>query len=367
MGAHSSAPSGLSRNGERTTLDRVIAKDPDGELGKHCVAEFGPRLSFLLKILAPEKAISIQVHPDRAQAQAGFLEENKRGIAVRDRARNFVDDWPKPELLYALTPFEVLAGFRSAEDALGLLSALAVERLRPVVAQLENPDHSAGRMAALQWILDRPEDQREGLVAEVVSACARLAAGGGPYAAACAAVGRIAADHPGDLGIPASLLLSYSVLRPGEALFMAAGGLHAYIKGVGVELLANSDNVIRAGLTMKHVDVPGLISLADPSVAVPILQPRPVSRSVVTYDAPVPEFRLYRIDLMTDITVVPDAGPRIVLCTSGSGRLESRDGTSIQLGRGESAFLPDHDGVVAATGAGVFFVAASGCAPASSG
>ncbi|MDQ2815767.1 MAG: mannose-6-phosphate isomerase, class I, partial [Actinomycetota bacterium] len=135
MGAHPSAP---SRVGSRqATLDTVIAADPDRELGPRCVARFGPRLPFLLKVLAAEKALSIQVHPTRAQAQAGFSAENQQGLAPDDPARNYPDDWPKPELLYALTPFEVLSGLRPAADAAAFLRALAVAPLAPLIARLE--------------------------------------------------------------------------------------------------------------------------------------------------------------------------------------------------------------------------------------
>src|ERR1700741_2545042 len=106
MGAHPSAPSGGERHGGRTPLDAVIAADPAAELGADCAAEFGGRLPFLLKVLAAEKALSIQVHPSRAQAEAGYAAENARGLAANDPARNYVDDWPKPELLYAPAPLQ---------------------------------------------------------------------------------------------------------------------------------------------------------------------------------------------------------------------------------------------------------------------
>jgi mannose-6-phosphate isomerase len=133
MGAHPSAPAGV----DGSTLDAVIAADPDRELGRACVARFGPRLPFLLKVLSAEQALSIQVHPSRTQAQAGFRAEAERGLAPDDPGRNYTDDWPKPELLYALTPFEVLAGLRTPADAAAFLRALAVAPLAPLAAQLE--------------------------------------------------------------------------------------------------------------------------------------------------------------------------------------------------------------------------------------
>jgi len=371
MGAHPSSPSGLTRGGHRTTLDQVIAADPAAELGPGCAARFGSRLSFLLKILAPEQALSIQVHPDRGQAEAGYQAENERGIPLRDRARNYVDDWPKPELLCAVTRFEVLAGFRPTEDIRALLAALGTTVLQPVAVMLSLGGDP--RLDALKALLTWPPDQRAALQHDVLAGCARLTAAGGEYAAACAAVLRIAADHPGDPGVVAALLLNYQVLEPGDAVFMAAGGLHAYIKGVGVELLANSDNVLRAGLTAKHVDVPELLRLTDPSVAVPVIKPRQVSPATVTYDTPAPEFRLYRMTLAAPETarpdearpdeVLPDAGPRIVCCLAGAATLRSQAGGAATLARGESCFVPASDGPVTVTAAAdaTLFVAASTC------
>jgi mannose-6-phosphate isomerase len=360
MGAHPSSPSGVVRGGRRTTLDQVIAADPATELGAACATRFGPRLSFLLKILAPQKALSIQVHPDRAQAEAGYLAENERGIPLRDRARNYVDDWPKPELLCAVTRFEALAGFRTSQDLLALLAELDAEPLRPVAGELAAAGDS-GRLGALEAVLSWPPGQREDRQNSVLAACARLAAAGGRYAAACGAVLRIAADHPADPGVVAALLLNYSVLEPGEALYMPAGGLHAYVKGVGVELLANSDNVLRAGLTSKHVDVPELLRLVDPSVAVPVIKPRPIAPSTVVYDTPAPEFELYRMNVTADAALLPHDGPRIALCLEGAAVLRSQAGDAAELRRGESCFLPASDGAVTAAGPAVLFVAASDC------
>jgi mannose-6-phosphate isomerase len=368
MGAHPSAPSGVARDARRTTLDAVIAADPDRELGPGCVARFGPRLPFLLKVLAAEQALSIQVHPSRAQAQAGFRAENARGLAPDDPARNYTDDWPKPELLYALTPFEVLAGLRTPADAAGLLRALAVGPLASLAVQLEVSGSAplavelSGQLLAglLGTILSWPPAGRSALVAGVVAACARLASDGGPYSAAAAAAVRIAADHPGDLGVVASLLMRHAVLEPGQAMFMPAGGLHAYLKGTGIELLANSDNVVRAGLTGKHLDVPELLALLDPSVAVPVLSPRGLADGIAWFDTPAPEFRLYLVDLVGNTVSLPGEGPRIVLCTEGSAVLRSESGGKTEIGRGGSCFLAAADGPVSGTGTGHFFLASPG-------
>ena len=282
MGAHPSAPSGVGW----TTLDRVIAAAPDRTLGAECAARFGGRLPFLLKVLSAAKALSIQVHPSRAQAEAGYAAENARGLAPGDPARNYVDDWPKPELLYALTPFEVAAGLRTPSDAAALLHALAVDELKPLAAGSPPPRPASAPSA--------PRSRRSSMARArparrlVVAACQRLADAGGPYADACAAAVRVAADHPGDIGVVALLLMRHEVLQPGQAVFMPAGGLHAYLRGTGIELLANSDNVVRSGLTSKHIDVPELLRLLDPSVAVPVLSPRPLADGLATFDTPAP-------------------------------------------------------------------------------
>jgi mannose-6-phosphate isomerase len=355
VGAHPSAPSGVAG----TTLDAVIAADPDRELGPSCVARFGPRLPFLLKVLSAETALSLQLHPSRAQAEEGFRAENEHGVPPADR--NYVDDWPKPELLCALTPFEVLTGLRSPSGAAALLRALAVGPLQPMAAGLEAATGPQALTGALASILTWPDP--EDLLGAVVAACATLASGYGPYAAACAAVVRAAAEHPGDRGVVAMLLLRHAILVPGQALFMPAGGLHAYLHGTGIEVMANSDNVVRAGLTSKHVDVPELLKLLDPAVAVPVLSAADLGHGITSFPAPAPEFRLFAAHLAELTVTVPCSGPRLVLCTSGAALLHTEAGESVKLARGESCFVSAADGPLHATGPARFFVAAPGQAP----
>jgi mannose-6-phosphate isomerase len=364
MGAHPSAPSGVRRPGGRTTLDKVIAADPPRELGEACAARFGGRLPFLLKVLAADKALSIQVHPSREQAEAGYREETARGLAPGYKSRNYVDDWPKPEILCALTRFEVLAGMRTTADAAALLGALRVRELEPLAADLAGAAGRAGAdtalTEALRAILTWPAEGRAALVAAVTAGCERVAAGHGEYAATAAATVRIAGDHPGDLGIVASLLLRYQVLRPGDAVFLPAGGLHSYLRGTGVELLANSDNVVRAGLTPKHIDVPELLRLVDPAAAVPVIEPRPDGAGVLAYASPAPEFRLYRAEPgPADVTLPGGGGPRIVLCTEGAGLLRAGPGT-LRLARGESCYLSAAEETVTGSGPASLFIAGCG-------
>jgi mannose-6-phosphate isomerase len=353
VGAHPAGPAGLRRDSARTSLDQVIAADPERELGRACVSRFGPRLPFLLKILAAEQPLSIQVHPDQRQAQAGFRAENERGLALSDPARNYVDDWPKPEAIVAVTAFEALAGFRAPAEAAQLLAALELDELAAVAADLrERGDlrHTLG--AVLRW----PEVERTALLDRVVEACGQLS---DAFRAAGAAALSIAADHPGDLGVVASLLLRHLVLQPGQALFMPAGGVHGYLRGVGVEVLANSDNVVRAGVTAKHVDVDELLRLVDPTVDVPLLSAASLSPAVTQFDAGVSEFRLYRLELGPEPITLPGEGPRLVLSIDGEAVLDH--GTNaLKLGRGGAAFVPASDGPVSLSGYGVLFAAGPG-------
>jgi mannose-6-phosphate isomerase len=150
--------------------------------------------------------------------------------------------------------------------------------------------------------------------------------------------------------VVAVLLMRHTVLRPGQALFMPAGGLHAYLRGTGIELLANSDNVVRAGLTRKHIDVPELLKLLDPAVEVPVHVPRVLGQGIAQYDTPAPEFRLYVLDGTGQPLDLPGTGPRILLCVEGTAELSSRSGQILKLARSESCFIPAADPPIRCTG-----------------
>lgn len=365
MGAHPSGPSRLERQGVETTLESVIAQNPVAELGEVTAERFGGRLPFLLKVLAAQKALSIQLHPDRAQAEAGFVAEESRGIPRDARERVYVDEWPKPEVLCALTPFEVLAGLRPAIDAAQIVDLLGIDALAGLAKELRSAPEPATVAHGLATLLGWPQDEREKLVADVVVAAARLAAEPGVFQAAYEAIGRIAQDHPGDIGLVCSLLMNHAVVQPGEALFMGAGGLHAYIRGTGVELMANSDNVIRAGLTRKHIDIPEVVRVLNPEVEVPILTAREIAGAVgenrvEVFDTPVPEFLLQRLTVRGEIHV-PGAGlPRILLCVEGSATIAAEDGRTLELSRGGSCFLPAGDRAVTLAGHAGLFLASPG-------
>ncbi|QES48544.1 mannose-6-phosphate isomerase, class I [Streptomyces venezuelae] len=329
MGAHPGAPSRLDRGVGETALSEVIAADPEGELGAATVAKFGPRLPFLFKILAAGAPLSLQVHPDLAQAQQGYAEEERAGVPIDAPHRNYKDASHKPELVCALTPFDGLCGFRPPLESAELLSGLEVDSLKPYVDLLHAHPEEAALREMLTAVLTADREQMAETVAEATAAAARL---GGPYAPYTT----LAHHFPGDPGVIAAMLLNHVQLQPGEAMFLGAGVPHAYLGGLGVELMANSDNVLRCGLTPKHVDVPELLKVVrfEPSEPAVI---RPEGNGEEVYDTPIDEFRLSRFDLAPAgaPVPVPSATPQILLCTEGAPLLGE-----LTLAPGESVFVP---------------------------
>ncbi|MFE2218207.1 mannose-6-phosphate isomerase, class I [Streptomyces canus] len=327
MGAHPGAP---SRTG-RGTLVEVIAADPAKELGAEAVAKFGPRLPFLLKILAAGAPLSLQVHPDLAQAKEGYDDEERRGIPVDAGHRNYKDANHKPELICALTEFDGLCGFREPARAAELLDALGVDSLKPYVDLLHAHPEEAALREVLTAVLTADRAEMAHTVTEAAAACARLGGDHAPYA-------DIAHHYPGDPGVIAAMLLNHVRLQPGEALFLGAGIPHAYLSGLGVEIMANSDNVLRCGLTPKHVDVPELLRIVRFEAADPgVLRPEASPDDEEVYETPIDEFQLSRY-------VLPEGGathdltrptPQILLCTAGSVRAGEHE-----LSPGQSVFVP---------------------------
>ncbi|MFM9698091.1 mannose-6-phosphate isomerase, class I [Streptomyces europaeiscabiei] len=327
MGAHPGAP---SRTG-RGPLTEVIDEGPDRELGSRTVAKFGPRLPFLLKLLAAGAPLSLQVHPDLEQAREGYEDEERRGIPIDAGHRNYKDANHKPELICALTEFDGLCGFRAPLQAADLLAALDVDSLKPYVDLLHaHPEEAALREVLTAVLSADPEDMSH-TVTEAADACARLGGAHAPYA-------DIAHHYPGDPGVIAAMLLNHVRLQPGEALFLGAGVPHAYLNGLGVEIMANSDNVLRCGLTPKHVDVPELLRIVRFEATDPgVLRPEASPDGEEVYETPIDEFRLSRF-VLPEVTAPHDltrATPQILLCTAGSVRAGEHT-----LAPGESVFVP---------------------------
>ncbi|MEU8296813.1 mannose-6-phosphate isomerase, class I [Micromonospora sp. NPDC048909] len=348
LGAHPGAPASIERAGARVSLTDVLAAEPELWLGDRAVNRFGPRLPFLLKVLAADAALSLQAHPDAKQARAGHAADLARPAGER----NYVDPYPKPELLVALSDFEALCGFRDPAASAAALAAFGVPALEPVVAALRSG--TAGLRTAVRTLLTWPQQERAGLVAAVVAAPAD-----GPDAALAR---ELAASYPADPGVLVALLLNHVRLKPGEAIWMPAGNLHAYLRGTGVEIMAASDNVLRGGLTPKRVDVDELLRVLRFEVLdEPVSTARRVSAGVDCWPVPVDDFALHRVTVGTEVPTaeLTVAGPRVVLCASGSVTVDDGSG-ALTLASGQAAIGGASGGPVRISGSGEAYVASSG-------
>ena len=341
LGAHPRGPSILRRGGEDHSLDEVIAADPVGELGTETVRSFGDELPFLLKILAVDQPLSLQAHPTRQQAQAGFDAQDELGIPVDADQRSYRDRNHKPELICALEPFTAFCGFRPPSTAAELLDSLKVSDLAPVIGLLREDRADQ----ALRWLLERPSSAGADIAHRVVESCAQP----GPFPAERQWAVRIGQQHPGDIGVATALMLNLVEMSPGQALFLEAGNLHVYLHGVAVEVMANSDNVLRGGLTPKHVDVPALLEVVDcRPYEVPVIIPDSPN---FTFRPPVPDFCLTRIEV-ADSVRCRTTGPEIVLCVSGEV-----SAAGCEITGGGAVWLPAGTGEYAISGTGLVFCA----------
>ena len=351
IGAHPDSPSVAHdpASGADIPLDALISGDPEHVLGVESVSTFGPRLPFLAKVLAAAEPLSLQVHPSLEQAKAGFARENAEGVAADAPHRNYRDDNHKPEMIFALTPFEALCGFRPAAETRKILAHLvacfdragmqAPGILHALLADLSAADEGIALRTAVERLISGGEEvsHATALVATALSSGAPLA----PYQAELSTVVDLNGKYPGDPGVLISLLLNRISLKPGESVYLPAGNVHAYLQGLGVEVMASSDNVLRGGLTPKFVDVPELLRTIDfRPVAVPMLAAEKTVLDQELFRPPFAEFQLQRIELGPDDGPVPlaQSGAAVIIVVAGSVYLDSPKG-DLHLSRGASAFL----------------------------
>lgn len=345
-GAHAAGSGGDGRQ----PLDALLAEDPVHHLGSESIAEFGPRLPFLLKVLAAEHPLSLQVHPTLEQAREGFAREEAAGVDRAAAERNYKDDNHKPEMIFALTDFEALCGFRPAAASRAVflhlagcfdLAGLELPQLLPqLLDDLARPYEPAALRAAFERLIAGGEDVSNA-TALIVSA---LVSGApmGAHVAELSTVVNLNEKYPGDPGVLISLLLNRISLAPGEAVYLPAGNVHAYLRGLGIEVMASSDNVLRGGLTPKFVDVPELLkTVAFEAVRVPMLDAETTMLGQELFRPPFREFQLQRVELQPGGGPVPlaQSGAAVILVVTGSVLLDSPKG-ELRLERGGSAFLP---------------------------
>lgn len=354
FGAHPGSPSRivdqrLARGA--ADLAQMIERDREATVGHR------ERLPFLLKILAAQSPLSLQAHPTAAQAREGFARENALGIPLDAPHRNYRDESAKPEIIVAVSDtFEALCGFRPLREAASVFSALGVDEL---VDQLDDvPD-------VFEWLVRGGPEVSELLVRLDSAVAAAVPVNAQTHAQTHAEVDTLVADavdtvrrlsaaFPGDPGILCALLLNRVTLRKGEALFLPAGNIHAYLEGVGIEVMTASDNVLRGGLTSKHVDVAELLRVLDFTPgAPPRLLARRVADGVDLYRPDVEDFTLARVTGNADF---PVTGPSLALCLSGVLTLTG-DLSDMQLRRGEAVFVSPDEGRVSVRGEGEMFFA----------
>lgn len=320
-GAHPSAPARVTIDGTTRGLDEVIHANPSRMLGVPLLERFGDQLPFLLKILAIERPLSIQAHPDRTDARRGFLEESRRNLPLDAPQRVYRDPRPKPEQVVALTPFDALVGFRPADELEQILAAwgLGGQPLEQVVRALLR-EGEAARHAVL-WG-ERSDPATPGLLGDAARTFRELAA-----------------LYPGDAGLPVAMLLNRVRLQPGESLYLGAGMLHAYLHGTVVEVMGNSDNTLRCGLTAKYVARDELMAVVSFVAQVPeVLKPTRVGGEA-HYPSPTPFFALSCLEAAPGGELVETGGPEIWLVTRGSCTLEAGD-QQVVLRSGSSCFVP---------------------------
>jgi mannose-6-phosphate isomerase len=317
----------------------TLADNPHVTLREH----IGQDLPFLLKLLAADRPLSIQAHPNLEQARAGFERENAAGLPLSAAMRNYRDANHKPEAIVALTNFEALCGFRSLPQIKNLLLDMveapdASETFVAIAKQWLDAFIADG-LAALVAAILRPQLGGEPIVLDGFNAeLARMA----DFSARFELASRLNELHPGDPGVVLALLLNHVYLEPGEALYLPAGNVHAYLGGLGVEVMASSDNVLRGGLTSKHIDVPELLSVLDfESAAVPRIQPRELAHGLVEFPVAAADFKLYRASVSAGNLLAEIALPAaaIALCVGGDVELTDSRGSAVNLRRGEAAYL----------------------------
>lgn len=340
MGAHPKAPSQVLIDGEWRSLVEVIAESPVETLGRRVASRFDGNLPFLFKVLAAARPLSIQAHPTLAQAGEGFAGENEQGIPLDAPHRNYRDSNHKPEIICALTPFWALNGFRRLDTMVAMLREIEAAEISAEVEALAASPGPEGLKRFFSAIMTMDRDRQRRAVAQVVAFAEKRANEGHVWSW----VLKLNHQYPGDIGVLSPVLLNVVRLQPREAMLLHAGQLHAYVEGLGIELMANSDNVLRGGLTPKHIDVPELLKvLKFDETEIAVLTPDEHG----DYPSDVDEFRLSVISVADAAPYVcrrgaaVDAGFEILICTSGAAAVAGADGEEeLTVSKGSSIVVP---------------------------
>ncbi len=322
--------------------------------GEVSLASVAGEMPFMLKLLAASRPLSIQVHPNAQQAAAGFEREERAGVPPDAPHRVYRDAHHKPEMVYALSTFDALVGFRPTAEILRVLSGIESPLARSLTDHLNARPGFSGIVRLVEMLLEEKPDVAE--IDRIVAACRDLAGQGIDIRRAYVTAVEIADHHPGDVGVVISLLLNRLTLQPGEAAFLGAGTIHAHLKGMCLEVMASSDNVLRAGLTSKHLDPVGLVSCLDAGMSrFARVTPEQVGFSTDVFNPAVDEFALAITQCShaePEGASLPVAPQCLIVCTGGEIELVNEQGERLVLRRGESAYADAGDGSLRAIGTG---------------
>ncbi len=342
MGAHPKAPSIVRHQGSSISLVQLTVMHPEDLLGSYAAREFNQSFPFLFKVLAAQKPLSVQAHPDKKQAKAGFLNEEKQNIPIDAENRNYKDENHKPECICALTPFTALNGFRHIPDMIHLLEEICPGTLSAAFQDFKQHPNPDGLRLFYKTLMSTPRDARKAIARQTIENAKNAKNRTGEEAFDW--IVKLGMYYPDDIGVLSPVLLNLIRLEPGQAMFLHAGVLHSYLNGLGIELMANSDNVLRGGLTGKHVDEKQLVDVVHFTTGLPeILGPEPVREFETQYKSDAVEFALSRIEPGKDeIYKAPEKrGVEILLCVDGQGSIsiDALDFTQT-LAKGDSILIP---------------------------
>lgn len=350
LGAHPTAPSTVG-SVPATTLDLLVAQDPAVMLGEDSRDRFGPRLPFLLKVLAVAEPLSLQVHPSVEQARDGYWRERPADSAAPAEPL-YTDEWAKPEMLLALTRFDAFAGLRPPAAVLARLDALGGDVLADLAISLRRSPTTDAIAALVTTLLRLSAESRRQAVAEVAAGIERLTQAEAPEAAELSVSAYLAQRYPDDAAVVVSVLMNHVVLEPGEAMAVPAGLLHCYTRGLAVEIQGTSDNTLRAGLTPKRVDVDEVLRITDVTAQPHLVWPDEPASGLETFHPGAPDFALDRLCLASANQFRLSGGvPAIILAMDGTLTLHA-DGVTTELRRGDAVFVPAATGPVIVEGLG---------------
>ena len=340
MGAHPKAPSKVKCNGKWLSLLELIEKNSQDILGEKVAPKFKYRLPYLFKVLAAAKPLSIQAHPSTGQAREGFERENRLKIPLDAPDRNYKDDNHKPECICALTPFWALNGFRKISDIIFLMDKICPPGLKKDFDLFRHQPDSRGLKEFFKTMMIMDRTTQKQIINDAVKNSGQLQDKNKAYQW----ITDLNEEYPSDIGVLSPILLNLICLEPGQAMFLPAGTLHAYLDGVGIELMANSDNVLRGGLTPKHVDVTELLNVLNfEERDSNILNMETISPCEQRYESHAQEFALSVITVKTDMNYysLDKKSVEILLCTDGDAVVVDLAGNNrVEIKKGVSILIP---------------------------